>query len=222
MVPNTSAEGVAAEFAALKAIRRFDDLIARSIRLEGDRGYLACVCELHADDDETIALLAKWRDEATTFHNQFQVTFEGTKRWLRERLLDVPHRILFLVLTRHGHAIGHMGFNHAEPHGGMLEVDNVIRGVQGVEPGLMALGIKALLGWADEAIRPKGYWLRTYDDNVRAIRFYERLGFAIEETRPLRRVVEDGVASYVPRPEGDTAPPDLSHVVMARAPGMGR
>ena len=205
---------VRAAFASLKAIRRFDEMVAHAIPIGDGLGYLACVCELHADDDQTIAKLAAWREAATSFHNTFQVTFDGTKRWLRERLLDVPHRILFLVLTRHGHAVGHMGFSNAVPRDSLLEVDNVIRGVSGVEPGIMSAGIRALLGWADAAVAPAGYWLRTYGDNLRAIEFYRRLGFRVEGTVPLRGVERGGQTVYEPRAEGDTAPPDLSHVTM--------
>ncbi len=43
------------QFAAMKQIYQFDELVARSIRLEDNKGYLLCVSELHADDDIAIA-----------------------------------------------------------------------------------------------------------------------------------------------------------------------
>jgi len=210
---------VHAAFAPLKAVTRYDEAVSSSIRLPEGRGYLVCVGELHADDDATIEKLARWRDEARTFHNQFKVTFDGTRRWLRERLLDEPDRILYLVLEPRGRAIGHMGLSIVVQNDCLLEIDNVIRGVHGTEPGIMSLALKAMMSWADGAIEPSGYWLRTYDDNVHAIDFYARLGFTIYERQPLRRVEQEGQARFVPRPEGDAAPPDLVYVHMRVAPG---
>ena len=89
-------------FESLKTVDHFDEMIAQSIRLENHQGYLICVCKLHESDLELIATLADWRKNATTFHNKFNVSVEGTKIWMRNLLLDVPGRILFLVLNRYG------------------------------------------------------------------------------------------------------------------------
>lgn len=202
------------EFAAQKQINQFDDLVAHSIRLEDHRGYLISVSELHSDDVDMITLLAKWRSEATTFHDGFKVTFDSTKNWLRKLLLDIPDRILFLVLDRHGKPIGHLGFANALNDQGVMEVDNVIRGVHGAEPGLMSFGIQALLRWATQTISPQGFYLKTLEDNFHAIDFYIKLGFKVSGKLPLRRVEKDGVIKFVPQAEDDKGFPDNQYVCM--------
>lgn len=209
---------VQSEFAALKSINRFDELVDRSIRLDDGKGYLLCVSELHTSDDVLIAALAKWRKEATTFHNKFNVTFESTQHWLRKLLLDVPDRILFLVLNRYGYPIGHMGFANALNNMGMMEFDNVIRGVPGQDAGLMGAATKALLVWANGTFKPQGFYLRTLDDNERAMRFYSKLGFKMDGKQPLRRIESNGEINHLPVAEGDTNPPDRYFTCMRLDP----
>ena len=202
------------EFAAIKSIIRYDDLISRSIRLKDDNGYLLCVCELHYHDDEAIKLFAKWREEAVTFHNKFTVTFDSTKRWARKLLLDVPDRILFLVVDRYGHPIGHMGFANTLNKEGYMEFDNVVRGVQKIQPGIMAQATHAILEWAQVTFEPCGFYLRTLDSNLHAIQFYERLGFCRVGQEGLRRVNSEDGFNHIPIPVGDTNPPDRYFVRM--------
>ena len=205
---------VKTQFAALKKIDQFDELVTHSVRLEDHKGYLLCVSELHADDVDTITTLAKWRSEATTFHNGFVVTFEGTKRWLRKLLLDIPDRILFLVVDRYGKPMGHLGFANALNDQGLMEVDNVLRGVQNVEPGLMSYSTRALLRWAVQTISPQGFHLKTLEDNTHAIDFYTHLGFRISGKLPLRRIEKDGKIEFVPLPDEDKNPPDIHYICM--------
>jgi hypothetical protein len=125
-------------------------------------GYLACVCELHTQDEEIISTLTKWRAEAITYHDEFTPSIERTKRWLRKYLLDVPDRILFLVLNRFGRPIGHLGYANALDDDCMMEVDNVIRGVADVEPGLMANAMLTLIHWAEKTLAPNGSILKCW------------------------------------------------------------
>jgi len=195
-------------FAALKKINHFDELLEQSIRLEDRKGYLICVSELYAEDDIAISRLTKWRLEAISFRDSFKPTFESTKKWLRKLLLDVPDRILFFILDRHGNPIGHLGFAHCMNDQGLMEDDNVIRGVKNAEPGIMTISSKALLRWAVESISPRGFHLSTIDSNTHAIEFYLKMGFKVSTKEPLRAIEEDGITKLLPQAEGDKNPPD--------------
>jgi RimJ/RimL family protein N-acetyltransferase len=206
------------QFATLKSITRYDDLLASSIRLKDNSGYLLCVSELHCEDDDVIRLFAKWREEAVTFHNKFRVTFDGTKLWVRKLLLDVPDRILFLVLDRFGHPIGHLGFANALNNECCMEFDNVVRGVPKTKPRIMSLATQAILEWAQQTFEPRGFYLRTLDNNLHAIQFYERMGFRRVGQQGLRRIQSDDGFNHIPIPEGDTNPPDRYFVRMNYEP----
>jgi perosamine synthetase len=184
----TYRRAVLRSFAFLKQTERLDDLWAKSVALREGRGYLLPVCELHARDDALIALLARWREEnAAAFPSRFPVTVAGTAAWLRSRVLEVEDRLLFLVLDRHGRPLGHLGLANAVNDDEALEVDNVVRGVKGASPGLMAEALRAMLDWVEEMFRPRRISLRVLSDNAHAIAFYRRLGFRDDALLPLRR-----------------------------------
>jgi perosamine synthetase len=187
------------EFAFLKSTDAIDQLHARSIVLPDDRGLLVPVCELHTGDTRLIATLGRWRAANDfAFPTQFPVTDEGTARWLRSGVLDVEDRVLFLVCDRHGHPVGHLGFANALAGDRQMEIDNVVRGERG-EPGLMSTALDALIDWAEGMFCPEEIHLRVFDDNERAVGFYERLGFLRDGATPLRREERDGgVVAFVP------------------------
>lgn len=188
------------EFAFLKCTRAVCDLHARSIVLPDDRGLLVPVCELHADDTTLIGTLSRWRHEhGDAFPTQFAVTDAGTARWLRAGLLDVEDRLLFLVCDRHGHPVGHLGFAGALSGDRAMAIDNVVRGERDADRGLMSLALEALLRWATEMFAPRELNLLVFEDNVHALRFYERLGFRASRSIPLARTEpQPGTIAYVP------------------------
>lgn len=206
-------------FAFLKRTTRLPDLYVKSIPFTGPDGCLLPVADLHTEDAALIEKLARWRAEnAFAFPTQFPVTIEGTSSWLRSRLLEVEDRLLFLVLDRHGHPVGHLGFANCLNDAGAMEVDNVVRGVKAVSPGIMQAAMKALLRWAQDVIGPRGIFLRVLDDNPHAVGFYRELGFVEESRQPLRRHVAGEAISFSPLEPGDTAPPDKQFIRMTYGP----
>lgn len=203
-------DGVRETFASLKRATESDEL--RAIPIEGG-GRLLPVAELHAGDAPLMEKLARWRvASAHAFASEARVTAEGTARWMRIGLLDAEDRMLWLVTGRHGRALGHMGFANAVNPRRELELDNVVRGVHSVEPGIMGRALEALTRWADETLRPATMSLRVLADNERARLFYRRLGWRDERRIPLRRKVEHGLVYYDEADDG--APPDRELVRM--------
>jgi len=171
-------------FASLKQINNYDEWMQKSIPIENGLGKLRCICELHANDDDIIGMLALWRDQATTFRDGFKVTFEGTKRWLRDRLLDVPDRILFLVMDSQDHPVGHMGFDRSLNDDCILNFDNLIRGVRRAPPEIMTEAAKAMFAWATDAIRPRSIMSTpVMGHNINSIRFHKFIGFKLVDKK---------------------------------------
>ena len=203
----------------LKQTTQLDDLFAKSIPLADGEGFLVPVCELHATDDGLIAKLARWRAEnAFAYPTQFPVTIAGTASWLRSRLLDIEDRVLFLILDRHGNPVGHLGFANAINNEGELEIDNIVRGVKDVQPGIMRSAMQALLNWAEETMGPRVIYLRVMNDNHHAIKFYHKLGFKDGQLVPLRRHEEGERVEYLPLAEDDHNEPDQHFLRMVYAP----
>jgi perosamine synthetase len=209
---------VAKTFGFLKRTTRLDELFAKSVPLASGQGYLLPVCEFHTHDAALLAQLAQWREEnAFAYPSQFPVTLESTAAWLQDRVLDVEDRMLFLVADAQGKVLGHLGFSNAYNSAGEIEVDNVVRGVRGVEPGIMANALRTLLDWGFEQLRPSAAFLRVLDDNRHAIEFYRRLGFVDDRRIPLRRHVQGPRVDYLPVAGDDTAEPDKFFLRMVYA-----
>jgi perosamine synthetase len=220
--PRTSEAYMAAirrHFGDLKGIRRYDELIVKSIPIGDGEGYMVPFCELHMENEELIAQLASWRDaHQHVYPTRFKVTIEGTKRWLRA-ILDNEGRIMFLLLDAQGRPVGHLGWTNAVHPDRLLECDNWVRGVKDSTPGLFAKAVKRLHEWAEEMFGPEKIILRVMTSNTKAIEFHKKRGYVLDWQEPLRehRDAEGNVSLRYLEP-GDDAPPDDSYDVMAYHP----
>ena len=202
---------VSREFSFLKETDRLEDLFARTLPLTD--GALLPVCRLHASDARLIATLSRWRREhADAFPSRFAVTDAGTATWLRERLLAVPDRLLFLVCDRHGHAVGHLGLAGALAGEAAVEIDNVVRG-EATQPGLMGEALDTLVQWSREVLGARTLNLRVFADNDRAVRFYARHGFVATAREDLHEVRDaDGAAHLRPAQPGESVERHFVHM----------
>lgn len=204
-------------FSALKGVSDASTLVMRSLPVK-DGARLVPVCELHARDAVLIALLTRWREENSfAFPTQFKATPERTALWLRQRLLDVPDRILFLVQDEQKRSIGYLGYTGCLNSLREMEIENVVRGEKHARPGLMGAALESLLHWARKSFSPSAISLRVFSDNDHAIAFYRRLGFKDDRLLPLRRSERDGAVSFSPVEPGDILPPDRQFLRMTWA-----
>ena len=212
---------VRAAFDFLAKTERLDDLLAKSIPLEDDRGWLVPVTYLHLDDPAVIAMLSKWRaDNQASFPTRFRVTEEGTRKWLKEQVLERADRTLFLVTDRHGAPVGHVGFANALADSRTFELDNIVRGVPETVPGIMSAAVRGLVRWAEETLWPEGFELRALASNEHALEFYRGLSFRETRREPLRLVEGEGSQALEPVAANDQLPPDdwFVHMVYEPAP----
>jgi perosamine synthetase len=205
-----------AEFVFLKAARSQADLYSRGIAVASTSCCLVPLSEVHADDTGLIALLSCWRQQNSyAYPTRFPVTEGGTATWIRNVVLENTDRILFLIVDRHGHPLGHLGFVLVDNERPILELDNVARGVKDVEPGLMAQAVRTLLNWASQTLWPADFILRVLESNTHAHDFYRGLGFEDSQSQPLR-LVSDGITErLVPLSDEDKSPAD-DHFLMMR------
>ncbi len=145
---------------------------------------------------EEIEWLAHWRDAVQwTFPAQFTITIDGTRRWLERAVLENIDRILFWIEVCAPHTsiwrtVGHAGlFLHGE-NSAICEIDNVLRGVPDIAPGIMAMAMQALLAWKFTQLGFQESYLRVFSDNMRAIDFYRRIGYREIQRVPLQKIEE--------------------------------
>ena len=208
-------KAIVSDFAFLKESKTLEECYGKAIYLPDGQGALVAVSRFHTSDTILIQTLADWRMEhAKAFPTQFPVTLEGTQTWLEKKLLDVPDRILFLVQDACGHIAGHIGFANCLNDELVMEIDNVVRGVSEVAPGIMSLSLNTLIDWANTTLWPESVVLRVLDDNEHAQTFYQKNNFFEIERQPLRKHVCGDVIQLDSVEAGDHGKPDAYFIKM--------
>ena len=140
------------------------------------------------DSDETVKLLSKWRERYfDAFYDKFEVTEERTKTWV----LDLPDRILFMIILN-GQKIAHMGTYRYEEHDNSAELDNFLRGVRGNYPGLMEKAELALLKLMFEDLNLSKAKISMWSDNYKIVNLHaSKIGCYVTSNRPFKRIFTD-------------------------------
>jgi len=162
------------------------------IRKQYDSVSYALVPVTHDElkDSHLIGLLAFWRKRHESwFPAQFPVTLQGTKKWLKAKVLDEPDRLLFMLRVKNQY-IGHIGLYRFDFLKKTCEIDNIIRGKK-IYPGIMEQAIHEMMVWGKEILGVKRYALETTSDNTKALNLYYRLHFSETKRIPLIRVKKD-------------------------------
>lgn len=149
------------------------------------------------DDDKEVRLLSEWRKLANPqYFSQFPVTFEGTRRWMKNALMDVEDRILFMIEIPGGVPVGHLGLNRFNFKDRECENDNLIRGVRGGHPRLMFFSVAAMIQWAFDELGVVNSRGQVISSNAVILRIVGRLGYEETERLPLKKTVRGDVVEW--------------------------
>jgi len=196
---------VARNFSFLKSSKNIQEAYLKSIQIE-QSGFLIPVGEFHITDIDLIKKLTDWRNtNVNVYPTQFLANNEGTKKWVKNNLLSVPDRLLFLVVDSMGNVLGHMGFNSCFNSDLFFEVDNVVKGEHSAEKGLFSKALVAMMEWARKTLNVNGFCLRVMDDNLHAINFYKMNGFVEDKKIPLFKEEKENFINYREAKDGETA-----------------
>ena len=171
-----------------------------AVKIEGTFGGSSYALLLLADgcekDPEIVSLLARWRKKHESwFPAIFQVSVEGTARWLKNQVVETPDRLLFMIRVD-GRYMGHVGLFRFHFDQRRCEIDNIVRGEDGF-PGIMEEAIRKMMEWGKAELGLQGYELQTFSDNQKSLRLYRRLGFAEVRRVPLQRLEKEDRIEWV-------------------------
>lgn len=153
------------------------------------RYSLILLSESHVSDTRLIKLLASWRRmHERWFPAVFPVTLHGTRGWLRDKVIQEPDRILFMIKIKN-HYIGHIGLYRFNFRNNSCEIDNIVRGIDEY-PGIMANAICRMMRWGRTEFGITTYELTTTSDNKKALNLYQKLGFTEVKRIPLIRIAK--------------------------------
>lgn len=175
--------------------------------------YLTLISERHISDIPLIKLLALWRKKhEQLFLAIFPITLEGTKQWLRERVINEPDRILFMIEVKNQY-IGHIGLYRFNFQNMSYEIDNNVRGVDRY-PGIMGNALRHMMRWAKIEFGVNTFNVQTTSNNKKALRLYQRLGFVEAKRIPMIRIVKSDRIEWQNAPGGYKGIIKLYRVVM--------
>jgi len=173
----------------LKKVKKLGHVYSIEVKINTSSVFLRSVDE----SDETIRLLTEWRNKYwDAFPAKFKATESGTRKWLREQVIDNQDRILFMIILE-GVKIGHIGTYRYNAGDNSAEIDNVVRAIRDSHPGLMEKVTRSMIKWMFVDVGLSKVRLKVFSDNYKAINLYERCGMLTVGNIPLKRVhTQDG------------------------------
>ncbi len=150
------------------------------------------------DNKDLIKKLANWRKASQhAFTKIFNITFEGTARWLNKGVLERRDRILFLVVDNKNQFLGHIGISSFDFENESCEIDNVVKKPSVNIKALFYNTSKSLIQWIQKNIEPKSINLRVLHDNTKALALYHRLNFIPTKFIPLQKIESENKVEWV-------------------------
>lgn len=118
-------------------------------------GRLRVVTWEDARDWNAVGRLARWHDVAFSwFPEPFSVTTDGARRWLVDRVLSDPSRLLFWVHTVSGEVVGHLGLSALNARQGTATIGDVIPAHPRFH-ALLSAAVETLTHWAQSELGVK-------------------------------------------------------------------
>lgn len=188
----------------LKKIKKVKSKPYSDIRIKCNFGKLKynllLLTKESINNPKIIKLLSLWREKHEFwFQSQFKVTFDGTQKWLKDRVVNTPDRLLFMIKVKNRY-IGHIGLFRFDFNKKTCEIDNIVRGVN-LYPGIMSNAIEYMMSWGKTELGLKNYTLETTSDNQKAISLYTKLGFYEYKRIPLVETNDKGYNEWKPAPK---------------------
>lgn len=157
-------------------------------------GYLSPLSSASLDDIDLIGRLTRWRNDAREyFFTQKILSSEETEAWMRDCLLNDPHRLLFVIHAGEK-AVGTVGFALLQDRS--AELGNLIRGEPGGGFTLMQRAHNALLDWLFRNIDIDIAIAMVFADNTVAVNHLRLLGLQPIERVQMHRTEEGPTVTY--------------------------
>ncbi len=158
-------------------------------------GSLVLIDKNLVNDQIIIDALTRWRQKYMKFFlTQFNATSDRTKSWLSQTIIPAYDRLFFLIYDDQKQLIGNFGLCNISST--QVELDNLIRGEKGGDTRLIYYSEIALLSWVYLSLDVPRANLHVFSNNLKTISLHESVGFNIERSHRLTRIMHNGEVRY--------------------------
>ena len=178
----------------------YDEALINSItvfdKARNKIGWLVPVGSWILFDEKKISSIALWRQRSMRmFLAQFISTEDRTREYLKNYSINKADRLFFLIIDKEKRHVGHIGISECTSKS--AELDNLMRGVNGGDPQLILYAELALLDWCFKELNLSELDVRILSYNWMVKALHEDVGFILERSSPLMKVVNDEFVDHI-------------------------
>lgn len=176
-------------------------------------GSMRPICREDLEDDRFVTELTAWRNANNRFFlTRFEATTTRTASWLKNVVLTDDTRVLYLIYSDNGTAIGHLGVRGLG--GTAPELDNMIRGRDGGDPQLMRYAEIAAIQWVFLQPRVERVTLGVFSNNWIPISLHQSIGFKSRESLHLYRHKRGDEVHFSTEPDSKNEQQTVKYLIM--------
>ena len=130
-------------------------------------------------------LMCKWREKyINSFVTIFKPTKAGTVKWLQMNYFNNPEDIIFFVESIDKIPFGHLSLYNFNFSKNECEYGRIIKGISMEPKDSMKLASLNIINWGFNVLNLNKIHLEVFEDNNRAIKLYNEIGFSIVKEIP--------------------------------------
>ena len=207
-------KSVISNFKFLKSSQNIKEVYLKSIPI-GDLGFLLPLSIVHLNDLHLMQKLFFWNNaNPIIVSSRLNFDIEDISEWVRNEVLNVEDRIIFLIGNNEGQICGQISIDNC--HSGQFEINDVLKCNPESSKEMILSALLSLFEWFRKTTNADSFSLRVMEGDIDEIQFYEKNNFIKTEKIPLVKETKNNVLSY--RQADETENPDKFFIKMTWKP----
>ena len=163
---------------SIKALKELSNF-KKTFTIENETFYIRCAYP-HLEEelfDSDVQFYCEIREQTSqAFFDQRNPTLEEAKSWVKKYYASDFSQINFIICNQDGDRLGFFGFSNLNTSKSKCEFGRVMKSSEAPK-SLMTKAIQTGLHLISEVSDIRTFYLEVFEDNVKAILLYKRLGF---------------------------------------------
>jgi len=181
-------------FKFLKSSQNIKEAYLKSIPT-GDFGFLLPLSIFHLNDLPLMQKLFFCKNvNPITVSSQHNSDIQDLSDWVRNEVLNVEDRIIFLIVNNEGQICGQITVDNC--YSGQFVINDVLKCNPESSKEIILSALLSLFEWFRKTTNVDSFSLGVMDDDIDEIQFYEKNDFVKTEKIPLVKETKNNIISY--------------------------